>query len=158
MRRSHSNRFDLFFRIKSDRVWFKFRSRERQVLMPYAVFHISAALRRFRISSRSCFLALATCVLLVTPACQKKNNTATVQKKSKANKHAPSGIKPGSYEDWCGEHQVPESLCTRCNATLVAAFKASGDWCAEHGLPETQCLQCNPNLKITRPPLPPGKR
>jgi predicted small lipoprotein YifL len=65
--------------------------------------------------------------------------------------HADAGVKPGSYEDWCGEHEVPESLCTRCNPDLAAAFKATGDWCAEHGLPESQCKQCNPDLKITRP-------
>jgi hypothetical protein len=65
--------------------------------------------------------------------------------------HAQAGAVPGSYEDWCGEHHVPESLCTRCHPALIAAFKATGDWCAEHGLPESQCLACNPDLKIVRP-------
>ncbi len=68
------------------------------------------------------------------------------------HQHAHAGAKPGSHEDWCGEHAVPESLCTRCNATLIPAFKASGDWCEPHGLPESQCLKCNPGLKIERPP------
>ncbi|MFN0150599.1 MAG: hypothetical protein ACKVU1_07810 [bacterium] len=68
--------------------------------------------------------------------------------------HGAAGAIPGSYEDWCGEHGVPESMCTRCNGTLVAAFKATGDWCPEHGLPESQCLVCNPDLKIVRPPKP----
>lgn len=66
--------------------------------------------------------------------------------------HAAAGVKPGSHEDWCGEHQVPESLCTRCNPSLIAAFKATNDWCAEHDLPESQCRLCNPDLKIVRPP------
>jgi hypothetical protein len=66
--------------------------------------------------------------------------------------HAASGVKPGSHEDWCGEHAVPESQCTRCNPDLIAAFKATNDWCQEHGLPESQCLKCNPDLRITRPP------
>ena len=52
----------------------------------------------------------------------------------------------------CGAHGVPEAFCTRCNASLVPAFKATGDWCAEHGIPESQCLKCDPNLKIVRPP------
>jgi hypothetical protein len=69
-----------------------------------------------------------------------------------ASAHAAATAKPGSHEDWCGEHQVPESQCTRCNPDLVPAFKATNDWCAEHGLPESQCLKCNPNLKIVRPP------
>ena len=71
--------------------------------------------------------------------------------------HAQAGVVPGSYEDWCGEHAVPESMCTRCNPALAAAFKATGDWCEEHGLPESQCLKCNPNLVIARPPKPEGK-
>lgn len=65
--------------------------------------------------------------------------------------HAAADVVPGSYEDWCGEDAVPESQCTRCNASLIPAFKATGDWCAEHGLPESQCLACNPDLKIVRP-------
>ncbi len=65
--------------------------------------------------------------------------------------HASADVVPGSHEDWCGEHAVPESQCTRCNASLIPAFQATGDWCAEHGLPESQCLECNPDLKIERP-------
>ncbi len=66
--------------------------------------------------------------------------------------HAPAGAEPGTHADWCGEHQVPESQCTRCNPSLIAAFKATGDWCREHGLPESQCTVCNPELRIERPP------
>lgn len=70
--------------------------------------------------------------------------------------HAAPGVTPGSYADWCGEHGVPESACTRCDPALAAAFKATHDWCEEHGLPESQCLRCNPGLKIERPARPPG--
>lgn len=66
--------------------------------------------------------------------------------------HAAADVKPGSHEDWCEEHAVPESQCTRCNPELIAAFKATNDWCEEHGVPESQCLKCNPDLKIVRPP------
>lgn len=69
--------------------------------------------------------------------------------------HAAADVKPGSHEDWCAEHAVPESQCTRCNPELIAAFKATGDWCEEHGMPESQCLKCNPDLKIVRPPKTP---
>ena len=58
-------------------------------------------------------------------------------------------------DDWCGEHNVPESQCTRCDASLVPAFKATGDWCDEHGLPKSQCLACDPALRIERPPEQP---
>ncbi len=66
--------------------------------------------------------------------------------------HADADAVPGSHEDWCGEHAVPESQCTRCNTDLIPAFKATGDWCDEHGLPESQCLACSPDLVIERPP------
>lgn len=65
--------------------------------------------------------------------------------------HASESVVPGSYEDWCVEHEVPESQCTRCNPSLVPAFQATGDWCAEHGMPESQCRICNPDLRIERP-------
>ena len=37
---------------------------------------------------------------------------------SPSAEHAPATVTPGSHEDWCGEHEVPESLCTRCNPDL----------------------------------------
>ena len=79
------------------------------------------------------------------------NGASTVRSSTGQRQHAPTEAAPGSHDDWCGEHQVPESLCTRCNPSLAAAFKATGDWCPEHGLPESQCLPCNPGLKIERP-------
>ena len=71
---------------------------------------------------------------------------------TKGAQPAATAVKPGSHEDWCAGHGVPESQCTRCNSELIADFKAKGDWCEEHGLPESQCLKCNPDLKIERPP------
>jgi hypothetical protein len=71
--------------------------------------------------------------------------------------HAVAGVVPGSYEDWCAEHAVPESQCTRCDASLIPAFQAANDWCPDHGLPMSQCTIHDPNLKIVRPPKPEGK-
>ncbi len=48
--------------------------------------------------------------------------------------------------DWCKEHGVPESACTRCNAKLIPGFQSKGDWCKEHELPESQCIACHPEL------------
>ncbi len=56
-------------------------------------------------------------------------------------------IKKAEVADWCKEHGVPESICTRCNAELVADFKKKSDWCAKHELPESQCLKCHPELE-----------
>ncbi len=58
-------------------------------------------------------------------------------------------LKKKEILDWCPEHGVPESACTRCNDTLVEEFKAKGDWCGEHKLPTSQCLQCDPSLEAT---------
>jgi hypothetical protein len=87
------------------------------------------------------------CLLLIAslPACGESSASKGTQE------HGSATAVPGSYEDWCGEHAVPESKCTRCNPSLSAAFKATGDWCGEHGLPESQCKQCNPGLEIVRP-------
>ena len=74
------------------------------------------------------------------------------QPQATSSEHAQADVVPGSHEDWCGEHAVSESQCTRCNKALIPAFKATGDWCDEHGLPESQCLACNPDLVIERPP------
>ena len=65
--------------------------------------------------------------------------------------HAPTGTVVGSHEDWCSEHSVAESQCTRCNPTLIAGFKATKDWCEEHQLPKSQCIACDPGLVIERP-------
>lgn len=99
----------------------------------------------------------STLMLLVVMAtaglgCTKDRARAEASRQDKAALHAKEGAKPGTYEDWCDEHQVPESQCTQCNASLGAAFKATGDWCDEHGLPESHCRKCNPELKIVRPP------
>ena len=87
-----------------------------------------------------------------TTACSRDEGRATETTATAPSAHAPKDVVPGSHEDWCDEHQVPESQCTRCDPDLIAAFKATGDWCEEHGMPESQCLKCNPDLKIVRPP------
>ena len=48
---------------------------------------------------------------------------------------------------WCAEHGVPESECTRCDASLIAGYQDQGDWCDEHDRPESQCFICNPELE-----------
>lgn len=68
--------------------------------------------------------------------------------------HAATDVVPGSHEDWCVEHQVAESQCTRCDPSLIPAFQAAGDWDADHGLPLSQCRIHDPNLEIVRPPKP----
>ena len=112
---------------------------------------------------RACRALTLALSLAAAAACSKETSgpsqgktSQTSEKSAQAEKkeggHAPAGVKPGSHEDWCDEHQVPESQCTRCNPDLIPAFKATNDWCEEHGLPESQCTICNPELKIVRPP------
>lgn len=103
--------------------------------------------------SRS-FLSLLCASVLALCACSKEHSATDGHDHGA---HAEPGALPGSYDDWCVEHEVPESRCTRCDSSLVAAFKATSDWCAEHALPESQCVQCDPKRKLTRPPKPGGK-
>lgn len=56
-------------------------------------------------------------------------------------------IQKAEIADWCPEHGVPESICTRCNSSLIAQYQAKNDWCKEHTLPESQCFKCHPELE-----------
>jgi len=71
---------------------------------------------------------------------------------------ATSPVKPTLEEGWCGGHGVPESVCTRCNSSLIPKFKEAGDWCAEHGLPETQCTVCHPEVEAEWGKLDPNAK
>ena len=109
-------------------------------------------------------LLALTGALVVTLGCAQKGTpsrsaTSTSTEAAPAppasgERHADVGVVPGSHEDWCGEHGVPETQCTRCDPSLIAAFQATDDWCAEHGLPMSQCTIHDPDLEIVRPPKP----
>lgn len=85
------------------------------------------------------------------------SETAPTAAPPRGEGHAAADVVPGSYEDWCEEHQVPETQCTRCDPSLIPAFQAVNDWDAEHGLPMSQCTLHDPNLEIVRPPRPEGR-
>jgi len=74
-------------------------------------------------------------------------------KKADTHEHG-EGCAHGEGGDWCAEHNVPESACTRCNPGLIAQFKEKGDWCAGHNLPESQCVKCNPDAAAKLQPPP----
>ena len=59
----------------------------------------------------------------------------------------PGARAPSDPSEWCFEHGVPDTVCTRCNAALIPRFKAENDWCTEHGLPESQCTLCHPEVR-----------
>jgi len=67
-------------------------------------------------------------------------------------------IKKAEIADWCPEHGVPESICTRCNTELTDGFKTKGDWCDKHGLPDSQCFDCHPELKAKFEAMAPKSR
>ena len=71
---------------------------------------------------------------------------------------SPSAVPVDMSKGWCGGHGVPESVCTRCNSSLVPQFKEAGDWCAEHCLPESQCELCNPGVAAKWAALDPSKQ
>jgi cobalt-zinc-cadmium efflux system membrane fusion protein len=50
-----------------------------------------------------------------------------------------------SPADWCKEHGVAESKCTVCHPEILKTGVA-GDWCVEHGVPESGCTICHPEI------------
>jgi hypothetical protein len=109
-------------------------------------------------------VAMLTVVMASSGCGSKGTQSQTTRSEALAPAAPPAGaghaevaaVVPGSYEDWCDEHGVPESQCTRCDPSLIPAFQASNDWDAQHGLPMSQCTIHDPNLKIVRPPKPEG--
>lgn len=103
----------------------------------------------------SCGIVLSSALLaLCSCGCdcrakQKAPDKDAVKTDSTTTKEKPKEplIKKQEIADWCPEHGVPESICTRCNSSLIEGFKAKGDWCKEHDLPESQCFVCHPELK-----------
>jgi hypothetical protein len=104
------------------------------------------------ISDRSIQLVARACLLVLTivlGACSKESSAPqadTGKTPPTVENKAPLITKP-QIADWCKEHGVPESICTRCNDSLIAEFKQKGDWCNEHALPESQCIACHPELE-----------
>jgi len=93
-------------------------------------------------------------LLLLASGCTGK--TDAPKEATAGEGHAGANVMPGSYEDWCVEHEVAETLCTRCDPALIPAFQASNDWDPTHGLPMSQCRIHDPNLKLVRPAKPEG--
>lgn len=52
-----------------------------------------------------------------------------------------------SATDWCKEHAVPESQCVLCHPEIATTGKAL-DWCPEHGIPESSCTYCHPEIAV----------
>ena len=93
-------------------------------------------------------MALVALTLALGAGCDDQGTTQNQNKPAEQPKAATQPlIKVAQIADWCPEHGVPESVCTRCNASLIPAFKAKGDWDEAHGLPKSQCFECDPSLK-----------
>jgi len=87
--------------------------------------------------------------LLIISGCRREDSPTGTASETHASPLTLVSAIPDSLPDgalWCDEHGVPESLCTRCDPSLITKFKQSGDWCAGHELPESQCLTCNPGF------------
>ncbi len=90
--------------------------------------------------SRMSFIVLPLIAVLALTACDKRSASKDTSPKT-------TNVAKADEPDWCAEHGVPESVCTKCHPNLIAAFKQKGDWCKEHNVPESQCVQCDPSLK-----------
>lgn len=88
--------------------------------------------------------------------CAETKHEAAASPAPSASTAAPAPlIQTKKAADWCREHGIPESVCTRCNKDLIAEFQKKGDWCASHGLPESQCIQCDPSREAKLKALEP---
>jgi len=92
------------------------------------------------------FLALMTPAGCERPSTESRSSRTGAVSASTSFGPESSAIQPVLDQGWCGGHGVPESVCTRCNDTLVVKFQEAEDWCGEHGLPESQCGQCHPEV------------
>jgi len=81
----------------------------------------------------------------LNPANQKDNRSGDASGAKSENQ--PNERQASGTGEWCAEHGVPESVCTRCDASMIAGFKEAKDWCGEHGLPESQCTLCSPEVR-----------
>jgi cobalt-zinc-cadmium efflux system membrane fusion protein len=101
------------------------------------------------IGLRSCEFLLAAMVGLAPALGGCGGSSPETAPAPNAKPEAPKAplIQKVEVADWCKEHGVPESVCTRCNAKLIAGFQSMGDWCKEHELPESQCIACHPELE-----------
>ena len=79
--------------------------------------------------------------------CGGSSKEPTPAQTSKPEAPKPPLVQKVEATDWCKEHGVPESLCTRCNAKLIPGFQSKGDWCKDHEVPESQCIACHPELE-----------
>ena len=92
--------------------------------------------------ARGAFLSLAAVLCLSLGGCGDSTDAT-----------APAeGVQPAAatdfvHRDWCVEHGVPESQCSRCDTSLAAKFQQQGDWCKEHNRPESQCFICRPDAE-----------
>jgi cobalt-zinc-cadmium efflux system membrane fusion protein len=57
-----------------------------------------------------------------------------------------TGSAASGKDDWCGQHNVPDSQCVECNPDLMPRPKPHG-WCRQHGVHE--CPLCHPEVAQT---------
>jgi cobalt-zinc-cadmium efflux system membrane fusion protein len=103
------------------------------------------------------FLGILTLVGCGGKQTENSSSTNVAETEHEGYDHGPGEVHgeapatgDASFSDWCGEHSVPESECTKCNPSLIANFKESGDWCVGHDLPESHCRLCNPGIVFAR--------
>ena len=97
---------------------------------------------RFLRSTNSVLTVAAIAFVLVSIGCN-KNETKSGQQ-AKASTEPKSETTHAGW--WCGEHGVPEEMCSICMSEAAAKkkFKDNGDWCKEHNRAESQCFKCDP--------------
>lgn len=113
-------------------------------------------------------IALVGTVMILTVGCSRGSGDSSDQKSEVRSENSHEGYDHSDGDDhttnetgfaatltsdWCFEHSVPESQCTKCHPALIDKFKATGDWCGGHNLPESHCRICNPGLRFAQEEL-----
>lgn len=107
--------------------------------------------------NRSAFAILFLIYSLLFAGCKDSSTPPAPSGSSTPAKPQAPLVEKKEVADWCPEHGVPESICTRCNSNLTAGFKAKGDWCKKHDLPDSQCFVCHPELEARFKAMAPKK-
>lgn len=100
-------------------------------------------------------LAVGAGMVLLVGGCG--NGSSSFKSPSKSEDKSPTVAAPKSPKtalvpkievaDWCGEHGIPESICSMCSDKVADECKKKGDWCKEHNRAESQCFVCHPENK-----------
>ena len=98
------------------------------------------------VASRGGVVVLGVVAVLASVACETESTMSLPPPIVVASEPAA----PAPTAGLCDEHGLVKDLCSKCNPSLEAVFRAAGDWCEDHGYPRSRCPQCDPESASER--------